>query len=256
LLARVLAVERPRLLVLTPNFQNPTGASIPSAGRHEILQAAARAGVLVVENDTYGELRYRGQPLPAIKQLDSSGVTVLLRSFSKIAFPGLRVGWAIAPAALAARLAEAKQSCDLHTDQLSQAVLLCFAQSGRLRAHRERIVAAGGERLAATLAACERFLPSGSSYTRPEGGMNLWVRLPAPLDASELLSAAQRERVSYLPGRYFEVSRRDAGALRLSFAGLAPSRIRSGVETLGEVFSRELARARPPVAWEPEPAVV
>jgi 2-aminoadipate transaminase len=111
-LERALAAHRPRLLITTPNFQNPTGATMPAVSREAVLRLARDFGAIVVENDIYGELRYTGEPLPLIKQLDDSGHTVLLRSFSKIAFPGLRVGWVIAPRPLVARLAEAKQLAD------------------------------------------------------------------------------------------------------------------------------------------------
>jgi 2-aminoadipate transaminase len=253
-LERVLARERPRFLVVTSNFQNPTGATLPLAGRKAVLAAARAAGVPVVENDAYGELRYHGEPVPSIKELDETGGTVLLRSFSKVSFPGLRVGWVVGPKPLIDRLRHAKEAADLHTDQLSQAVLLEFAESGRLEAHHMRVLEAGAERLAATLDACQRHLPQGSRWTQPEGGMNLWVRLPEPLDAGELLGRAQREGVAYLPGRYFAVSRLEPGALRLSFAGLAPERIRQGLAILGGIFAGELQRARQ--AFEPAPAMV
>ncbi len=252
---RAAARMRPRLVVLTPNFQNPTGATMPNEARRAALAAARSAGALVVENDIYGELRYDGEPAAPLKRLDDSGHTVLLRSFSKTTFPGLRVGWIIGPKPLVARLAEAKQLADLHTDQLSQAALLRFAESGRLAAHRQRVLEAGRERLRAVLAACDASLPAGSHATRPQGGMNLWVRLPEPLDAGELLARAHREGVSYLPGRYFEVQRREPGGLRLSFAGLDPERIRAGLATLGRIFASELARARSE-RYEPAPAMV
>ena len=255
-LQNVLERERPRFLVVTSNFQNPTGATIPVAARAALLRAAQTAGVPLVENDIYGELRYRGEHLPPIKQSGDGGHVILLRSFSKLAFPGLRVGWVLGPRALIARLAQAKQLADLHTDQLSQAVLLRFAESGRLAAHRARMLEAGAARLSAVLAACDRYLPAGSRATRPQGGMNLWVRLPEPLDAGELLARAQRENVSYLPGKYFAVSRFEPGALRLSFAGLAPDEIRKGLAVLGRVFSGELARSRAHQAFEPAPAMV
>jgi DNA-binding transcriptional MocR family regulator len=242
-LERVLERERPRFLVVTPNFQNPTGATLPLPARRALLEAAARAGVPVVENDAYGELRYSGEDLPALKQLEERGGTVLLRSFSKISFPGLRVGWALGPKPLIDRLRQAKETSDLHTDQLSQAVLLEFAESGRLEAHRARVLQAGAERLRATLEACRDFLPAGTRWTRPEGGMNVWVRLPEPLDAEELLPRVRKEGVAYLPGRWFAVSRRDPGALRLSFAGLPPDQIRAGLEILGRVFSGEAEAA-------------
>jgi 2-aminoadipate transaminase len=253
-LARVLERERPRFLVVTSNFQNPTGLTLPLAARRALLEAAGAAGVPVVENDAYGELRYRGEPLPALKQLDETGGTVLLRSFSKVSFPGLRVGWALGPKPLIDRLRQAKEASDLHTDQLSQAVLLEFAESGRLQAHRARMLRAGAERLAATLDGCREFLPAGTRWTQPEGGMNVWVRLPEPLDAGALLARAQREGVAYLPGRYFAVSRLEPGALRLSFAGLRPEQIRTGLAILGRVVNSELESASQ--AFEPESAMV
>jgi Transcriptional regulators containing a DNA-binding HTH domain and an aminotransferase domain (MocR family) and their eukaryotic orthologs len=194
----------------------------------------------------------RGRCHPALK----SDNTILLRSYSKIAFPGLRVGWAIGPKAVIARMTEAKQLSDLHSDQLSQAVLLRFAESGRLEAHRQNILKAGAEKLKVVLSACERYLPAGSTFTRPEGGMNLWVRLPEPLDAGELLMRAQRENVNYLPGRYFTVSRPDPGGFRLSFAGLPADKIRAGVSILGEIFRAELERTQSAKSSEPAPAMV
>jgi DNA-binding transcriptional MocR family regulator len=236
----VLDRERPRLIVVTSNFQNPTGATLPIAARAALLRAAQTAG----------------EDLPPIKQSADAGHVILLRSFSKITFPGLRVGWVLGPRALIARLAQSKQLADLHTDQLSQAVLLRFAESGRMAAHRSHMLEAGAERLAAVLAACDRYLPAGSRFTRPRGGMNLWVRLPQPLDAGELLARAHRENVSYLPGKYFAVSRFDPGSLRLSFAGLTPDEIRKGMAALGAIFSSELERSRANTAQEPASAMV
>jgi 2-aminoadipate transaminase len=253
-LVRVLERERPKLIVVTPDFQNPTGATLPLTARRGLLEAARAVGVPVVENDPYGELRYEGQPLEALKQLDEHGGTVLLRSFSKASFPGLRVGWVVGPKPLLDRLRHAKEAADLHSDQLSQAVLLEFAESGRLEAHRKRLLEAGGERLRVTLDACREFLPPGTRWTRPEGGMNLWVSLPEPLDAGELLPRAQKLGVAYLPARYFTVSRQEPGGLRLSFAGLEPQQIRDGLAIIGKLAAAELASAQP--SSEPATAMV
>ncbi len=253
-LERALERERPRLLALTPNFQNPTGATLTLGARRAILGCARAAGLPVVESDPYCDLRYRGEALPAMKQMDDRGGVVLLRSFSKISFPGLRVGWALGPKPLIERVRRAKEASDLHTDQLSQAVLLEFLESGRLEAHRERVVRAGAERLAATLEECQRRMPAGARWTRPEGGMNVWVRLPEPLDAGELLPRVRKEGVSYAPGRYFAVSRPESGALRLSFAGLTPEQIREGLAILGRIVSAELESAEK--GFDPAPAMV
>lgn len=248
--------ERPKLLVVTTNFQNPTGATLTMDARTRLLDLAAAAGVLVVENDIYGSLRYRGEPLPSLKALDPRGNVVQLGSFSKIAFPGLRVGWVIADAALIAKLTEAKQWCDLHSDQLSQAILYRFAESGRLAAHAERIRNEGLVRLETALDACATELPPGSTFTRPDGGMSLWVRLPEPLDAGELLPRAERAGVNYLPGKYFAVSRTETAGLRLCFAGLPPEEIREGLARLGDVFHDEFERVRAARRQEPAPALV
>ncbi len=242
-LERIVARERPGLLCVTPNFQNPTGATMPLSARQGLLQITQAAGVTVIENDIYGPLCYDGDPIPSIKELDATGDTILLRSFSKVAFPGLRVGWVIARRPLIEKLTEAKQWSDLHTDQLSQAVLLRFAQSGRLEQHRQRMLIAGRERLQAALEACENHLPSGTKFTRPRGGMSLWIELPDSLDAAELLPRAEREGVTYLPGRYFAVSRPQPNGLRISFAGMTPEEIRSGLSILGRIFQNELERA-------------
>jgi len=241
--ARVLSREKPRFLVVTPNFQNPTGTTLSIEARRALLDAAQRAGVPVIENDPYGHLRYEGEALPAIKRMDRSDGTVLLRSFSKVSFPGLRVGWVLGAKPLLERLRQAKATADLHTDQLSQAVLLEFAESGRLERHLEIVRRAGTERLRAILEACARELPAGSVFTRPQGGMNLWVRLARPLDAEALLPRAQELGAAYLPGRYFAVAQADSGGLRLSFAGLTPEEIRKGLAALGRVFAEELEKA-------------
>ena len=252
--ARVLERDRPRFLVVTPNFQNPTGATLPLAARRALLDAARAAKVPVVENDPYGHLRYEGEEVPALKSLDDRGGTVLLRSFSKVSFPGLRVGWMLGPKPLIDRLRQAKETADLHTDQLSQAVLLEFAESGRLEQHLGRVRAAGAERLRALLDACARRLPAGTRFTRPQGGMNLWVRLTEPLDAESLLPRAQKQGVAYLPGRYFAVAQAEPGSLRLSFAGLPPDEIAAGIAVLGQIFSEELENAARAV--EPASAMV
>jgi 2-aminoadipate transaminase len=250
-LGRIIANEQPRLTVVTPNFQNPTGFTMSEEARRAVLACTRRAGSVLVESDIYTRLRYKGQDVPPIKRLDPSGDTILIGSYSKVAFPGLRVGWVIGPSEVIAQLAECKQWADLHTDQLSQAVLLRFVESGFLEEHRRRVVREGSERLNAALSACRN-----ATYTRPEGGMNLWVRLPEPLDAGELAPRASREGVSYMPGKHFAVSRPESGALRLSFAGLKPAEIREGIAILGRIFTKEIERVGAGSRCDSSPALV
>ena len=237
-----------KLAVVTPSFQNPTGATLPLERREALLRVP---GTVFVENDIYSALRYRGEALPTLKQLDRQERVVLLRSFSKIAFPGLRVGWMIGPRPLIQRLTEAKQLTDLHTDQFSQSVLLHFAESGRLAEHQRRMREAGGQRLTAAISALRREFPAGTRFGEPEGGMNVWVRLPGSLDAADLLPRAQAEGVTFLPGKYFAVTSGYNDALRLSFAGLTEDKIARGIKVLGtlalEALEAERSRDREPV---------
>ncbi len=220
-----------KVLVVTPSFQNPTGATISAAARAEICRMTRSAEAAVIENDIYSELSYsENDSLPRLKELD--GNVILLGSFSKIAFPGIRVGWIIGPRPVIARATELKQLADLHTDHLSQAFLLRFAESGRLARHQSAVIAATKEKLRALEQSCRRFL-NGCTYQVPRGGMNMWITLPEELDAVGLRSLAQQAGVDFLPGRMFSVSRPLDSGLRISFAGLEPQEIRKGIEILG-----------------------
>jgi 2-aminoadipate transaminase len=247
-----------KVVVVTPSFQNPTGATMPAAARASLAAVTRAAGAVVIENDIYSDLVYRnhsdpadrnhsdptdrvawqnGNNLPRLKALDPN--VILLGSFSKIAFPGVRVGWIIAPKPVIARAAELKQLTDLHTDQLSQAFLLRFAESGRLAKHEAHVIAAGRAKLTAVEQACRTFLP-WCRYVVPDGGMNMWIDVPAGIDTAALRGLARQAGVDYLPGRYFSVSRSLDSGLRLSFAGLEPGEIRRGIEILGEVIGHSV----------------
>jgi DNA-binding transcriptional MocR family regulator len=223
-----------KTIVLTPSFQNPTGATIPAENRRSIIALARKHGAVIIENDMYSGLAYEPVDAPRLKSLDAD--VILVGSFSKIAFPGLRCGWVIAPRPVIARLTELKQMADLHTDQLSQAFLLRFAESSRLAAHSARMIEAGRERIRALSEACRRFL-RGCRFQIPSGGMNMWIELPDGLDAVALRGLAQRAGVDYLPGRYFSISRPLDSGLRISFAGPTPEEIRRGIRILGETIA-------------------
>lgn len=250
-----LAASGASLAIVTPSFQNPTGVTWSLERRQSLLEVASRKGIALIENDIYSGLRYEGSSLPSLKHLDPGAGTVLLRSFSKIAFPGLRLGWVIGPRPLLDVMRERKQLTDLHSDQFSQAVMLRFAESGRLAAHRERVIEAGREQLRASLQAAAEFLPAGSYWTKPEGGFNLWVTLPEGVDTAALLERALREGLSYLPGSVFAANAGYRSALRLSFGALTPEQIREGIQRLGRI-SRQDWETRKRQREQPEPALV
>jgi 2-aminoadipate transaminase len=237
-----LMQNRVKMIILTPDFHNPTGTTLPIAERRRVLELAARFQVPVVEDHIYARLRARGERVPSLKQLDRSNLVIQVDSFSKIAFPGLRVGWMIAPANVIERLRLVKQATDLHTGQLAQAILAEYMRRGLLSGHLERTRKAYSLRLAALEQALSRHMPHGTKWTRPEGGMCVWVELPPGFDASELLIHVRERGVLFSPGRYFYLQNPMPNALRLGFTGLNEREIARGIATLSDVLRIEMRK--------------
>ncbi|ABS05048.1 PLP-dependent aminotransferase family protein [Kineococcus radiotolerans] len=240
----VLREHRPRVLYLVPNFANPTGRTLPAPRRARIAELAAEHGTWVVEDDPYGELRYSGEhvaPLAADPALADR--CVHLGSFSKTGAPGLRLGWARVPRSLRPALVVAKQAADLQTSTVDQAAAAVYLARTDLDAHVATVVAAYRERRDAALAALADALPAGSSWSRPEGGMFTWVRLPDPggtLDTASLLPGALAAGVAFVPGEPFFAGAPDRATLRLSFTTHTPARIHEGVARLGTALEAAL----------------
>ena len=243
-LEATLLQNRVKLMVLTPDFHNPTGTTLPLAARRRVLELASRYQVPVVEDHIYARLRAHGDKLASLKQLDRSNLVIQIDSFSKVAFPGLRVGWCVAPESVIERLRLVKQTTDLHTDQLSQATLAEFTRRGMLGRHLGRMRKVYSSRLAVLEEALEKHMPEEAQWTRPAGGMCLWVELPPGFDASELLIHVRERGVLFAPGRYFYFQNPQPNTLRLGFAGLDERRIARGVATLGELLRIEMGKRR------------
>jgi DNA-binding transcriptional MocR family regulator len=241
-LEAALVQNRVKLMLLTPDFQNPTGATMPLSARRKVLELAARHQVPVVEDHIYARLRFAGSPIPSLKALDRAGTVIQIDSFSKVTFPGLRVGWCIAPESVIERLRLVKQTTDLHTDQLAQAVLAEFTRRGWFAKHLARMRKVYAARLAALETALCRHMPEGITWTRPEGGMCLWVNLPPGFDASELLIHVRERGVLFAPGRYFYFQSPVPNTLRLGFAAVEERKIFRGVSILGEVLRQEMRK--------------
>ena len=237
-----LEQNRVKLILVTPDFQNPTGTTLPAEERQKLLDIAARFQVPIVEDHIYARLRLRGTAEPSLKAMDRQGIVIQIDSFSKMAFPGLRVGWCIGPARVIERLRQLKQISDLHTDQLSQATLAEFAKSGLLEKHLKRMIKLYSRRLDVMEKSLERHFPGGTEWTRPNGGMSIWITLPPGLDAAELLIHAQEKGVLFVPGRYFFVENPRPNTLRLGFAGVEEKDITRGIVTLGNVIDSELKK--------------
>jgi 2-aminoadipate transaminase len=240
-LEQTLAANRVKLMFLTPDFHNPTGLSMPLAARRRLLEIASRHQVPIIEDHVYAWLLARGERLPSLKQLDRSNLVVQIDSVSKIAFPGLRVGWVLAPSAVIERLRVAKQATDLHTDHLSQAVLAEFMRRGLLARHAARMRKSCASRLAAVEESLVRHMPAETRWTHPTGGMCIWLELPPGFDANELLVRARERGVVFAPGRYFYVQSPQPNTLRLAF-GVEERQIARGVAVLGNILRSELAK--------------
>jgi 2-aminoadipate transaminase len=241
-LEMTLAANRIKLLVLTPDFQNPTGVSMTLASRKRVLELAARHQVPIVEDHIYARLNARVERVPSLKQLDRSNLVIHIDSFAKVAFPGLRVGWIIAPPAAIERLRLVKQTTDLHTDQLAQATLAEFLRRGLFQKHLARMRKIYATRLHAIDAALRKEMPEGVRWLMPEGGMCIWLELPPGYDASELMIHARERGVLFAPGRYFYVSQPMPNTLRLGFASLNEKQIARGVAVLAEVLRLEMRK--------------
>jgi 2-aminoadipate transaminase len=229
-----------RLLYLQPNFQNPTGRRIPLARRQALLARATALGVPVVEDDPYGELAYDGLRLPSLLSMAADGV-VYLGSLSKVLAPGLRLGYLIAPPALYGRLVQAKQAADLHTPSLAQWLAWETVRDGLLDTHLGRVRELYGARCEAMLGALQRHMPAGVRWSRPRGGMFVWLTLPHGLDATALLPQALEHQVAYVPGAAFHADGGGRNTLRLAFVTVPEARIEQGVQALGSVIAAQLA---------------
>jgi 2-aminoadipate transaminase len=241
-LESTLAANRVKLIILTPDFHNPTGTSMPVASRRRVLELAGRYQIPVVEDHIYARLHSREERLPSLKQLDRSNLVIHIDSFAKVAFPGLRVGWIIAAPAAIERLRLVKQMTDLHTDQLAQATLAEFLKRGLFQKHLARMRKTYTERLNALDEALRKFMPEGVRWVRPDGGMCLWLELPPGFDASELMIHARERGVLFAPGRYFYVQNPMPNTMRLGFANLNEKQIARGVVTLSELLRTEMRK--------------
>ena len=228
-----------RMLYALPNFQNPTGRTLPMERRIALVEACARLGVPLIEDDPYGALSYRGEPLPKMVAMNPNGV-IYMGSFSKVLTPGIRLGYVVAPLPLVRKLEQAKQAADLHTAQLTQMVVHEVVKDGFLAQHIPTIRALYAQQCQVMLDAMAQHFPSSVTWTRPEGGMFIWVTLPRHIDSMKLLDEAIAEHVAFVPGAPFYANEAQHNTLRLSFVTVPPEKIREGIAKLGGLIAAKL----------------
>ncbi|MDQ1119008.1 2-aminoadipate transaminase [Pseudoxanthomonas winnipegensis] len=229
-----------RFMYCLPNFQNPTGKRLPLARRKALVATALAAGVPVVEDDPYGELSYGGEHLPSLLSLNPEG-GIYMGSFSKVLAPGLRLGYVVAPEPLFSKLVQAKQAADLHTPSFSQRIVYETVRDGFLDEHIPTIRGLYARQCQLMLDALERYFPAQAHWTRPQGGMFVWVTLPHGIDTTALLAKAIARNVAFVPGAPFYATDPQINTLRLSFVTVPGEKIEAGMKILGELVSEAIA---------------
>lgn len=228
--------EQAGLAYVMPNFQNPAGRMMSVFQRQRLCGELKSAGVLIIEDDPYGELSFNDQRLPSIRSMNPEGV-VYLGSFSKVMAPGLRVGYIVAPAWLTQKLVQLKQAADLHTSSLDQRLVYEVIASDGLEDRISMIRSLYSDRCTNMLSALTQYMPEGVRWTVPEGGMFIWLSLPDQVDAGALLertlSADNEVRVAFVPGASFFARDPQPNSLRLSFATMEKGRMSQGIHALG-----------------------
>ena len=236
-LEEILKRHEVKLIYICPNFQNPSGQTTSLVRRQRLVRLAEQHNALIVEDDSYRELRYDGTDIPSLRSLDKNKRVIELGTFSKVLVPGLRVGWMVADRRPLSTLILAKQAADLHTSVLAQMVLLRVCNDGYLDRHIGLLRPAYRKRRDALLSSLKDYLPTEIRWNKPEGGLFVFVELPDRMDAKEMLVDAIQSGVTYAPGHQFFVDGTGRNTLRLNFSCLPAEQISLGVQRLASVMS-------------------
>ncbi len=234
---RLASLNRVKLIYVVPDFQNPSGRRWSVERRQKLAELAGRFNVPVIEDAPYAELCFEAEPIPPVAAVGDGCTVVYLGTCSKILSPGMRLGWVVADSELLRRYVLVKQGTDLHTSSLVQLVAARFMLDHDCEAHIERIRGVYRGRRDAMIAALEGNFPKDVMFSRPAGGLFLWVELPEGLDARELLEGALEERVAFVPGECFFPNGGHDNTLRLNFSAMPEERITEGIRRLGRVLS-------------------
>jgi 2-aminoadipate transaminase len=232
--------RRPKFIYTIPNFQNPAGVTLSLPRRRRLVEVARERELLVLEDNPYGLLRYEGDPLPTLRALDGGEFVVYLGTFSKILSPGIRLGWATAPAPVLEKMNLGKQASDLCSSSLSQLFVASFFAHDRWQDYVASLRELYRRRRDTMLEALAENLPPEASWTRPAGGLFIWATLPDYLDTTDLLARGLSRNVAFVPGRAAFLDGRGGSSMRLNFSGVDERAIREGVRRIGEVVREQL----------------
>jgi 2-aminoadipate transaminase len=234
--------RRPKFIYTVPNFHNPAGVTLSLERRHELVRIASERELLVLEDNPYGLLRYEGAPLPTLRSLDEEFI-IYAGTFSKILSPGVRLGWAVAPAPVLAKMKIGKQSSDLCSSSVSQYFVSAYfnsAQPPSWEDYVHSLIDIYRRRRDVMLDGLAEHFPREAEWTHPQGGLFIWATLPDYIDTTDLLARGLEEHVAFVPGRAAYVDGRGASAMRLNFSGVGVDDIREGLKRLGEIVREQV----------------
>lgn len=239
-LERAIQESNAKLIYLVANFHNPKGTTLALERRKKLIELSRLYRIPILEDNPYGELRYRGEPVPTLASMDKDGLVIHLSTFSKTLSPGLRIGWIVAAAEIIQELNVCKQAADLHTSTIAQRAAARVLESFDYDAHIAGLCRVYGERCETMISAIETHFPSETKWTKPEGGLFLWVELPENVNGTKLLDAALQERVAFVPGAPFFAKAARENFIRLNFSNSKPEKISEGIARLGKVMKKQI----------------
>ncbi len=231
--------RRAKYLYVVPNFHNPAGITLSMARRKKILKLAKEYDLLIVEDNPYGRLRFKGKDIPSLRSMDEN--TIYLGTFSKIFSPGVRLGWLIAPKPILEKVIFGKQSADLCTSSFTQRLVENFFNNNDLNKYLDNLVSRYRSRCQVMLDSLEEYFPKEASWTKPEGGFFVWAKLPEFIDTTEMLAEAISKKVVYVPGRAFYTDGSGQNFMRLAFCYPEEEEIEEGIKRLAAVVKNQIS---------------
>lgn len=232
--------EKLKMIYTVPTFQNPAGVELSEERRKRMVEIANEHNLIIVEDEPYERLRFEGKPLKAIKSYDSEGRVIYMATFSKILAPGLRLAYVIASEELTKKMIVAKQSMDLCAPGFTQAIAYHYIKNGYIERHIPKIIEMYRRKRDIMLDALEEYFPPGCKWTKPRGGMFLWVELPKHISTIEMLPDAINEKVAYVHGKAFHVDGSGENTMRLNFTNPEDDMVREGIRRLANVIKKRI----------------
>jgi 2-aminoadipate transaminase len=231
-----------KFIYVVPDFQNPSGVTLTLERRKKLLDLCYEYGTVLVEDSPYRDLRYEGDPVPMMGAMDKKGYAFSLHTFSKIFAPGIRIGWIIANRAIMDKLVMAKQPADLCSPAFTQSILYEFCRRGLLKPHIKKLVSTYRLKRDAMLKALDEYMPkdTGIDWTHPEGGLFLWLTLPAQIDTEKIFSRSIEKKVAYVMGSAFHFDRSGKNTMRLNFSYPSEDQIDTAIHRLADLFKEIL----------------